>query len=274
MTKKFVLGKGLDALIHDYSINKEIKEININEIKESPYQPRKNIPEDSLIELIDSIRENGIIEPLVAREKDSFYELIAGHRRLKALIKLKKETVPVYIIDVTDEQAAQLSLIENIQRKELNPIELSLNISKIIKEFNLTHDDLAKKIGKSRVYITNLLRLLSLDNESINSILDEKITESHGRLLLQISNTEDRKKILNDVLNKNLTVKELDKRIRNLTNKRETIKNKFIFKDLKKYETKFKTLLNRPVKIKKNKVEIYFKDETDIENIFKQFKHH
>ena len=274
MTKKFGLGKGLDALIHDYSINKEIKEINIDEIKESPYQPRINIPENSLIELIDSIRENGIIEPLVAREKESYYELIAGHRRLKALIKLKKETVPVYIIDVSDEQAAQLSLIENIQRKELNPIELSLNVSKIIKEFDLTHDDLAKKIGKSRVYITNLLRLLSLDDVCINSILEEKITESHGRLLLQISNIEERKKILNDVLNKNLTVKELVKKINFFNNKKETIKSKFISKDFKKYENKFKTLLNRPVKIKRNKVEIYFKDETDIESIFKHFKHY
>lgn len=270
MSKKFGLGKGIDSLIKDYKIssNYEILDININEIKESPFQPRKVITEESIKELVDSIKENGLVEPLVVRKKDSYYELIAGHRRLKALQILQKNTAKVYVIAVSDEEAARIALIENIQRKDLNPIELAYSISKIINTFNLTHDELAKRLGKSRAFVTNNLRLLTLGEKAINAILEEKITESHGRLLLEINSIEERENLLEKVIAKNLTVKELEKNIKRLKdnkNKKKNIENK---KEIyKHYESKLKSIFKQPVKIKGKKIEIYYSDESELNQI-------
>lgn len=270
MSKKFGLGKGIDSLIKDYKIssNYEILDININEIKESPYQPRKLITEDSIKELVESIRENGLIEPLVVRKKDSYYELVAGHRRLKALQILEKEIAKVYVIEVSNEEAARIALIENIQRKDLNPIELAYSISKIINDFNITHEELAKGLGKSRVFVTNNLRLLTLGEKTINAILEEKITESHGRLLLEIDSIKEREKLLEKVISKNLTVKELEKSIKkikdNKNKKRVEINKNEIYKQ---YENKLKNIFKQPVKIKNKKVEIYYSNETELNNV-------
>lgn len=270
MSKKFGLGKGIDSLIKDYKIsdNYEILDVNINEIKKSPYQPRKLISEDSIKELSESIKENGLVEPLVVRKKDSYYELIAGHRRLKALQVLQKETAKVYVIEVSDEEAARIALIENIQRKDLNPIELAYSISKIINTFNLTHDELAKRLGKSRVFVTNNLRLLTLGEKAINAILEEKITESHGRLLLEIDSIKERENLLEKVITKNLTVKELEKNIKKLKdnkNKKKNIENK---KEIyKHYESKLKSIFKQPVKIKNKKIEIYYSNEAELNQV-------
>ncbi len=270
MSKKFGLGKGIDSLIKDYKIssNYEILDVNINEIKKSPYQPRKLISEDSIKELSESIKENGLVEPLVVRKKDSYYELIAGHRRLKALQVLQKETAKVYVIEVSDEEAARIALIENIQRKDLNPIELAYSISKIINTFNLTHDELAKRLGKSRAFVTNNLRLLTLGEKAINAILEEKITESHGRLLLEINSIEERENLLEKVIAKNLTVKELEKNIKRLKdnkNKKKNIENK---KEIyKHYESKLKSIFKQPVKIKNKKIEIYYSNEAELNQV-------
>lgn len=270
MSKKFGLGKGIDSLIKDYKIssNFEISDININEIKESPYQPRKLITEDSIKELVESIKENGLVEPLVVRKKDSYYELIAGHRRLKALQILQKNTAKVYIIEVSDEEAARIALIENIQRKDLNPIELAYSISKIITDFNITHEELAKGLGKSRVYVTNNLRLLTLGEKTINAILEEKITESHGRLLLEIDSNKEREKLLEKIIKRNLTVKELEKNIKKIKdnqNKKSVEINKNEI--YKQYESKLKNIFKQPVKIKNKKIEIYYSSEIELNHI-------
>jgi len=270
MSKKFGLGKGIDSLIKDYKIssNYEILDININEIKESPFQPRKVITEESIKELVDSIKENGLVEPLVVRKKDSYYELIAGHRRLKALQILQKNTAKVYVIEVSDEEAARIALIENIQRKDLNPIELAYSISKIINDFKITHEELAKGLGKSRVFVTNNLRLLTLGEKTINAILEEKITESHGRLLLEVDSIKEREKILDKVIKKNLTVKELEKRIKKLKNNQNKKENKINKNDIyKQYEKKLKIIFKQPVKIKGKKIEIYYSDESELNQI-------
>jgi ParB family chromosome partitioning protein len=270
MSKKFGLGKGIDSLIKDYKIssNYEILDININEIKESPYQPRKLITEDSIKELVESIRENGLVEPLVVRKKDSYYELVAGHRRLKALQILEKGVAKSYLIEVSNEEAARIALIENIQRKDLNPIELAYSISKIINDFNITHEELAKGLGKSRVFVTNNLRLLTLGEKTINAILEEKITESHGRLLLEIDSIKEREKFLEKVISKNLTVKELEKSIKKIKDsknkKRVEINKNEIYKQ---YESKLKNIFKQPVKIKNKKVEIYYSNETELNHV-------
>lgn len=273
MNKKFGLGKGIDALLEDYKLSSDSSSININLILESPYQPRKIVSIDSLQELIQSIQENGLIEPLVVRKINNQYELIAGHRRLKALKTLNYELVPVYIISATDKQAAQFSLIENIQRKDLNPIEIANSLSKIIQEFELTHESLANTIGKSRVYITNLLRLLNLDPDSQSCIIEEKISESHGRLLLQISDIEQRKNLLKDIIQKNLSVRDVENRFKKLQKKTKVVNNFPIYNQLKSYEKNFSHFFNRPVQIKKNKIEIVFIDESDVIKFIQHFKH-
>lgn len=221
MNKKFGLGKGLDALIQDYSSNASINEISLDLIRESPYQPRFSITEDSISELIASIRENGIIEPLVVRKINDFYELIAGHRRLNALKILHKETAPVYIIDVQDQKAAELTIVENIQRLDLNPVELAKSISQMLQRFQLTHEQVSRVLGKSRVYITNTLRLLSLDNTTIKALEKQYISEGHGRLLLQISDLSIRSKLLQTITEKQWSVKQLGDYIKRINHNKE-----------------------------------------------------
>lgn len=269
MNRKFGLGKGIDALIEDYNLtNKDINYIDINDIKNSPYQPRSLITRESIKELINSIEINGLIEPLVVRKKDSYYELIAGHRRLEALKILNKNEVPVYVINVSDEEAARFTLIENIEREDLNPFDLATTLSKIINIFNLTHNELSKNLGKSRVFVTNYLRLLSLDGKCIEALKNSQITESHGRLLLQIESISTRDKLLNKIIEDNLTVRELEKEIKKLKKTNTQKKQKEEIKEIyKQYEEKLKLFLNKPVKIKKKKIEIYYKSDKELSEV-------
>lgn len=273
MNKKFGLGKGLDALIQDYSANASINEISLDLIKESPYQPRFLITEESLSELISSIRENGIIEPLVVRKIDDRYELIAGHRRLSALKFLKKETAPVYIIDVQDQKAAELTIVENIQRVDLNPVELAKSISQMLQRFSLTHEQVSKVLGKSRVYITNILRLLSLDADTIKALETQQISEGHGRLLLQITDISQRTKLLSTILDKQWSVKQLSDYIKKLSETKEKREiSAFLTKETRKqYEHTMSTFFNTPVKIKGKKIEIVFKEEKEFLGFFNTF---
>ncbi|HOI24446.1 MAG TPA: ParB/RepB/Spo0J family partition protein [Caldisericia bacterium] len=273
MNKKFGLGKGLDALIQDYSANASINEISLDLIKESPYQPRFLITEESLSELISSIRENGIIEPLVVRKIDDRYELIAGHRRLSALKFLKKETAPVYIIDVQDQKAAELTIVENIQRVDLNPVELAKSISQMLQRFSLTHEQVSKVLGKSRVYITNILRLLSLDADTIKALETQQISEGHGRLLLQITDISQRTKLLSIILDKQWSVKQLSDYIKKLSETKEKREiSVFLTKETRKqYEHTMSTFFNTPVKIKGKKIEIVFKEEKEFLGFFNTF---
>lgn len=273
MNKKFGLGKGLDALIQDYSTNASINEISLDLIKESPYQPRFLITEESLSELISSIRENGIIEPLVVRKIDDRYELIAGHRRLSALKFLKKETAPVYIIDVQDQKAAELTIVENIQRVDLNPVELAKSISQMLQRFSLTHEQVSKVLGKSRVYITNILRLLSLDADTIKALETQQISEGHGRLLLQITDISQRTKLLSTILDKQWSVKQLSDYIKKLSETKEKREiSVFLTKETRKqYEHTMSTFFNTPVKIKGKKIEIVFKEEKEFLGFFNTF---
>lgn len=274
MNKKFGLGKGINALIEDYTTGSTINDINISLIKDSPYQPRKYYSEDSLQELIQSIRENGLIEPLVVRKKENYYELIAGHRRLKALQTLQQPNAPVYIIEANDKQAAQLSIIENIQRKDLNPIDLALSFSAIIEQFNLTHEEIAVSIGKSRVFVTNLLRLLHLDLSTIQALKEEKITEGHGRLLLQVEDIQSREKLLEEIIQHTLSVKELEKKISTLLQP-EVKKQKKIspVSTFSQFEETLTSLFHKPVRIKSKKIEIVFRDKKELLEIIEQFTH-
>jgi ParB family transcriptional regulator, chromosome partitioning protein len=272
MNKKFGLGKGIDALLEDYKKNTDSCFVNISMITESPYQPRKTISTESLLELSQSIKENGLIEPLVVRKVDQHYELIAGHRRLLALKSLLIDSAPVFIITASDKQAAEFSIIENVQRKDLNPIELAESIAKIIHEFQLTHELIANSIGKSRVYITNILRLLNLDKLSRQSIEEEKISESHGRLLLQITDESQRVALLNEIIQKQLSVRDVENLLKKKDKKPTVVDKVTLNQYLPQLEKNFLHFFNKTIHIRKNKIELVFKDEQEVLSFIQQFQ--
>lgn len=273
MNKKFGLGKGIDALLEDYKINTDSCSVLIDQIKESPYQPRKIISEESLQELVQSIKENGLIEPLVVRKINQEYELIAGHRRLLALKTLQITSAPVYIISATNKQAAEFSIIENVQRKDLNPIEIAESMSKIIKEFQLTHETIATSIGKSRVYITNILRLLNLDPLIRELIVEDKLSESHGRLLLQITDEEKRIKLAQEIIQKGLSVRDVENKLKKKEKKDIQVDKLMLSQHLQKLEKIFIHFFNKPIQIKSNKIELVFKDNEEVLTFIQQFQH-
>jgi ParB family chromosome partitioning protein len=202
------LGKGLGALLTSIRKN-EVVMIDIARIKSSIFQPRKNFDEKSLMELAESIKSKGVIEPLIVRVgKDGYYELICGERRLRASKIAGLTKVPAIIKDVSDEEAFEIALIENIQREDLTPVELALAFDKLSK-MGYTHDDIGKKIGKSRTYVTNVLRILRLP-DSVKKLVDEgKISLGHAKVLCSI---EDEK----------LNVREVEKKVRELKSQRKS----------------------------------------------------
>ena len=195
MAAKRGLGKGLDSLIPIEEVNEinkhsgssevedSVNTIKINSIEPNRTQPRKNFNEDSLIELSESIKQHGIIQPLVVQKKEDYYEIIAGERRVKAAQKAGLETIPAIIKDFNDTEMMEIALIENIQREDLNPIEEASAFAAIIDATKMTQEEVAKRFGKSRSYITNLLGLLNLPSKVKNQVQEGKITNvSHAKL--------------------------------------------------------------------------------------------
>ena len=197
MAKKTGLGKGLDSLIPVHNNTEKEKAVvekvvekktdtvlRITEIEPNKGQPRKNFNEDALEELADSIKQFGLIQPLVVQKRDGYYEIIAGERRWRAAKKAGLKEVPVIIRDYTDEEMMEIALIENLQREDLNPIEEAQAYKKLINDYKLKQDEIAEKVSKSRVAITNSMRLLKLSEKVQDMIVDEMISSGHGRALL------------------------------------------------------------------------------------------
>ena len=270
--RKGGLGKGLGDLLEDYKEEAEgsIREVQVQLIRKSPYQPRSAIEPESIKELTQSIQENGLIEPLVVRLVDKYYELIAGHRRLEALLSLNYSKVPVYVLEISDRQAAQLTIVENIQREDLNPIDLAHSLQFLIQEFSLTHEECSYSIGKSRVYVTNLLRLLNLDDSTKEAIQKGIIQEGHARLLLSVKDLAERQSILEHLMNHKLSVKELDSWIVKTCGKKN--KNPRSFPQYREEEKFLSNFLHKPVQVFHNQIRIKFKDEKELREIFKHLQ--
>ncbi|MDD4028637.1 MAG: ParB/RepB/Spo0J family partition protein [Caldisericia bacterium] len=269
--RKGGLGKGLGALLEEYKDeDSSIREVQIQLIHKSPYQPRVSIEPESIQELAKSIQENGLIEPLVVRFVDTYYELIAGHRRLEALRSLQYTKAPVYILEISDRQAAQLTIVENIQREDLNPLDLANSLQVLIQTFSMTHEECASSIGKSRVYVTNSLRLLQLDENTKNALQKGYIQEGHARLLLSVKEPDERERILAYLITQKLSVKELSGYIAKTCGKK---KPKVVtyphYKPQEKYLTDF---LHKPVQVFHNQIRIKFKDEKELREIFEQLQ--
>jgi ParB family transcriptional regulator, chromosome partitioning protein len=212
MTQKG-LGKGIKALLEDFDLTDESKviKISIDRIKPNPNQPRKHIKEETLKELAESIKQKGIIQPIIVREKEGYYEIIAGERRWRAAQIAGLQEIPIVIRnDISELESLELALIENIQREDLNPIDLALAYNELIEKYNLTQEELAKILGKSRSAIANTLRLLKLPEEIKNHIISGKLSEGHGRVLLALEDEKEMTRLANECIEKQLSVRELE----------------------------------------------------------------
>ena len=207
------LGKGLSALIPEKSVGSKAEtnmQVNVSDISENSLQPRANYDDEKLTELIASIKEKGVLQPILVRPKGTGFEVIAGERRLRAAKVLKIEHVPVIIKEVSDQEALVLALVENIQRQELNAIEEAQAFQRLIQEFNFTQDTVAQSVGKNRSSISNIVRLLKLPAEIQKSVFDGILSEGHARTLLGIENIQEQKKIFEQTIAKQLSVRELE----------------------------------------------------------------
>jgi ParB family chromosome partitioning protein len=211
------LGKGISALIPsapEEDKSKKIAFIATNQIKPNPFQPREDFSQESMEELVQSIREKGIIQPVLVRPKGDGYELIAGERRHRAATILNLNEIPAIIKEVEDRDSLELALIENLQREGLNPIEEAHAFQYLIEKFNLTQEEVAEVLGKARVSITNTLRLLKLPIEIQEEIKNNRITFGHGKTLLEIDDANLQRRMMHDIIYKSLSVRELENLIR------------------------------------------------------------
>ncbi|MGD8239369.1 MAG: ParB/RepB/Spo0J family partition protein [Armatimonadota bacterium] len=207
------LGRGLDALIPGglAAETHPIVEVSPGEIDPNPYQPRMGVSEESVAELAESIRRHGMIQPLLVRRKEDRYELVAGERRWRAAQVANVQAVPCIVRDVSDDRALQLALVENLQREDLTPIEAARGYERLIGEFSLTQSELAEQVGRSRVAITNALRLLTLPAEIQDSVQGGETSEGHARALLGIQDEGELRETWRQVVERNLSVRETER---------------------------------------------------------------
>lgn len=277
MSKKFALGKGLNALIPEDN-NENIENgrllIDLNKIKSNDEQPRKNFDNEKIAELAESIKHHGIVQPLILKQNGSNYMIVAGERRWRAAKMLGLKEVPALVMDLTEKEVLEISLIENIQRQDLNPIEEALAYKKLLKDFNLTQEELSKRIGKSRVTITNTMRLANLDVRVQQYLIEGIITEGHGRTLLALENGDIQYEVAQKVIDEKMSVRELERLIKRLLTEEKVETRKDIeelnpyYKDLKeKLQNYFGTKVSLSAKKSKGKIEIEYYSEEDLQRI-------
>ncbi|WP_066713790.1 ParB/RepB/Spo0J family partition protein [Clostridium sp. Marseille-P299] len=288
MAIKKGLGKGLDSLITDKfdnqreTVNKSSEEnvsretlININKIEPNKSQPRKAFEEDALQELADSIKQHGIIQPLIVQKKGKLYEIIAGERRWRAARLAGLKEVPVLVKDYSDQEVFEIALIENIQREDLNAIEEALAYQRLIEEYKLKQDEVAERVAKSRVAVTNSMRLLKLDKRVQQMLIDDMISGGHARALLSIKDNDEQYNIANLVFDQKLSVRETEKLVKKITDPKPekvvaaTTEDSFVYREL---EEKMKLIFGSKVEINrksnnKGKIEIEYYSNEDLERI-------
>lgn len=289
------LGKGLGALLTndniknientDINFNEKDKvlEVNINKIQVDKDQPRKCFDEESILELANSIKEVGIINPIILKQKNEFYEIISGERRFRACKLLKFKTIPALIREYDEIKRLEVSLIENIQREDLNPIEEAKTYKKFQEEFYLSQEEIAQKIGKKRTTISNAIRLLKLDERVQNFIIELKLSQGHAKALLSIDDKDIQFELAEKIIEENLSVRQTEDLVKNL------LENKLIEKDTQKefiddakkqaFETISKQLneiFGTKVKIKdknnKGKIEIEYYSQDELDRLVCLFK--
>ena len=290
--KKKGLGKGLDSLIPE---NKSVKMtqadnvskksepelkvgeqmMKINMVEPNRDQPRKKFEEDALLELADSIKQFGILQPLLVRKRKDYYEIIAGERRWRAAKIAGVKEVPVIVKDYTEQEIIEIGLIENIQRENLNPIEEAMAFKRLLEEFHLKQDEVAERVSKSRTAVTNSMRLLKLDERVQQMIIDDMISTGHARALLAIDDKGLQYELANKVFDEKLSVRETEKLVKDIKSpkkekpKKEVVNN-FLYKDL---ENRMKEVMGTKVNIAskgkgKGRIEIEYYSEDELERMF------
>ena len=291
--KRNGLGKGLDSLIPNKT-EKTVKTENkpeqkneesqnssgeilvkINQVEPNREQPRKEFDEDSLMELADSIKQFGILQPLLVQKRKDYYEIIAGERRWRAAKIAGIKEVPIIIRDYTDQEIVEISLIENIQRENLNPIEEAMAYKRLLEEFHLKQDEVAERVSKSRTAVTNSMRLLKLSPRVQQMIVDDMISTGHARALLAIDDEEQQYQLANRIFDEKLSVRETEKLVKALKNPKKEVKKQkpehtFVYNNL---EEQMKNIIGTKVSVNpkangKGKIEIEYYSEEELERIY------
>lgn len=289
------LGKGLDSMIppkrtaraqaQDLASNKNANKsgeviLKINDVEPNKNQPRRTFNEDSLIELSESIKQHGIVQPLVVAKQKDYYEIIAGERRWRAAKIAGLKEVPVIIKDYSPQEIMEVALIENIQREDLNPIEEAKAYKNLIDEYNLKQDQVAEKVSKSRTAVTNALRLLKLDDRVQEMLINENISSGHARALLGLDDAEKQYNIATQIFDEKLSVRKTEKLVKQINRPeqppkpKKELKNDFVYRDI---EEKLKEKIGTKVKINrktedKGKIEIEYYSPEELEKILAYFK--
>jgi len=259
--KKRVLGRGLSAILNEDDNNRykknidsnNINEIDVNDISLNPDQPRTNFDQNSIEQLASSINELGLIQPITVKEKGEKYILISGERRLRAFKKLNLDSIPAYIRKTNDQSSLEMALVENIQRRDLDAIEIAISYKRLVEELKLSHDEMSKKLGKDRSTITNYMRLLKLDPIIQSGIRDKFISMGHGRAIINIASHEKQLFIYEQILKNNLSVRQTEIKVRELDKPRSVTKNLEIDKSIKDQILKTESKIKSKINLKKNK---------------------
>ena len=290
--KKKGLGKGLDSLIPDNkgsksSVGSELQTnsepenasgeqmMKINIVEPNREQPRKKFEEDALLELADSIKQFGILQPLLVRKRKDYYEIIAGERRWRAAKMAGVKEVPVIIKEFSEQEVIEIGLIENIQRENLNPIEEAAAYKRLLEEFHLKQDEVAERVSKSRTAVTNSMRLLKLSEKVQQMVIDDMISTGHARPLLALDDEKQQYELATKIFDEKLSVRDVEKLIKEIKNpkqpkEKKVIKNEFIYDDL---ANKMKDVMGTKVSIAakgngKGKIEIEYYSDSELERMF------
>lgn len=281
-TKKRALGKGLEQLfnnenldlesfektVYETATNEEIIDIPISELRANPYQPRKVFKDEALVDLAQSIKEHGVFQPIIVKKSIKGYEIIAGERRVRASKMAGLTVIPAIIRNLNDEQMMEIALLENLQRENLSAIEEAIAYKSMVEKLNLTQDELAKKVGKSRSHITNILGLLRLPNEVQVMVANNELTMGHARVLSKLEDPNQIIEMAHNIVDNKTPVRELEQSTEN-ANKKVKIERhaKTTNNDYKYVEDLMRERLDTKVKIKDKKIEITFTNVADLNRI-------
>ena len=258
--------EGIEKKIYESTPKEEIVEIDISELRPNPYQPRKEFDPEKLTELAVSIKEHGIIQPIIVKKSVKGYEIIAGERRYRASKLAGLDKVPAIVRPFTDEQMAEISLLENIQRENLNPIEEALAYKQLLEKSHMTHENLSTKVGKSRSYITNVIGLLRLPSEVQELVSKGKISMGHARALSKLESDEEIIRLAHKIDEENITVRDVED-ISSKEEEKVKITKKVDNNDYKYVEDLLRDKLDTKIKIKDKKIEISFTNVADLNRI-------
>jgi ParB family chromosome partitioning protein len=277
--KRSALGKGLGALIPEVETvqtNDGVVEVDINDIEPNEEQPRKKFDDEKMQELAESIKEHGVVQPVIVKKQGDTYKLIAGERRWRAARIAGLKKIPVITRDFTEKEIMEISLIENIQREDLNPMEEALAYKKLLDEFKLTQEEISQRIGKSRPAVANILRLLNLDERVKNYVMDDVLSQGHARPIGALSDKNMQYEVAKKVIDESLNVRQTEKLVKVFLKGKKQKHTKRLEPHLTEIQEQLKNILGTKVSIsygrKKGKIEIEYYSNDDLQRIMDMFK--